>query len=104
MMDALIPPAAVNMLHKRLTGRFRPIVTGTLFLEHHGQKETEIISKNSPRIFIDNYSAVLIPAIEGIIKTGEPKKWETVINITETMLTSWKGRELRGNLCGELNR
>ncbi|KAF9275530.1 hypothetical protein BGZ88_002278, partial [Linnemannia elongata] len=70
MIDALIPLAAVNMLHKRLTGRFRPIVT----------------------------------AIEGIIKTGEPKKWEAVINITETMLTSWKERERRGNLCGELNR
>ncbi|KAF9403901.1 hypothetical protein BGZ94_004467, partial [Podila epigama] len=27
MVDALIPPAAVNMLHKRLTGRFRPITT-----------------------------------------------------------------------------
>ncbi|KAF8923290.1 hypothetical protein BGZ47_004878, partial [Haplosporangium gracile] len=26
MVDALIPPAAVVMLHKRLTGRFRPIV------------------------------------------------------------------------------
>ncbi|KAF9929116.1 hypothetical protein FBU30_001845 [Linnemannia zychae] len=28
MMDALILPTAVNMLHERLTGRFRPIVTG----------------------------------------------------------------------------
>jgi hypothetical protein len=44
----------------------------------------------------------LNPAIEGIIKTGEP--WENVINITEIMLTSWKERERRGNLCGELIR
>lgn len=26
-VDTLIPPTAVKMLHKRLTGRFRPIVT-----------------------------------------------------------------------------
>jgi len=70
MMDALIPSVAVNMLHKRLTGRFRPIIT----------------------------------AIEGIIKTGVPDTWKNAIDITETMLTSWKERERRGNLCGELNR
>ncbi|KAF9376201.1 hypothetical protein CPB97_010991 [Podila verticillata] len=70
MVDALIPPAAVDMLHKRLTGRFRPIVT----------------------------------AIEGIIKTGKPNDWETAINNTEIMITSWKDRDRRGNLCGELNR
>ncbi|KAF9271311.1 hypothetical protein BGZ74_006202, partial [Mortierella antarctica] len=70
MVDALIPPAAVDMLHKRLTGRFRPIVT----------------------------------AIEGIIKTEKPNEWETAINNTEIMITSWKDRERRGNLCGELNR
>ncbi|KAF9125487.1 hypothetical protein BGX30_000445 [Mortierella sp. GBA39] len=27
LVDALIPPAAIDMLHKRLTGRVRPIVT-----------------------------------------------------------------------------
>lgn len=27
IVDTLIPPAAVDMLHKRLTGRFRPVVT-----------------------------------------------------------------------------
>ncbi|KAF9323663.1 hypothetical protein BG006_001252, partial [Podila minutissima] len=70
MVDALIPPAAVVMLHKRLPGRFRPIVT----------------------------------AIEGIIKTGVPDTWENVIDVTETMITSWKERERRGNLCGELKR
>ncbi|KAF9981364.1 hypothetical protein BGZ75_007369 [Mortierella antarctica] len=70
MMDVLIPPAAVNMLHKRLTGRFRPITT----------------------------------AIEGIIQTGVPDTWENVIDTTEIMLTSWKERERRGNLCGELKR
>ncbi|KAF8924492.1 hypothetical protein BGZ47_003981, partial [Haplosporangium gracile] len=70
MVDALIPPAAVSMLHKRLTGRFRPITT----------------------------------AIEGIIKTGVPDTWENAIDITETMITSWKERERRGNLCGELKR
>ncbi|KAF8924462.1 hypothetical protein BGZ47_004000, partial [Haplosporangium gracile] len=70
MVDALIPPAAVVMLHQRLTGRFRPIVT----------------------------------AIEGIIKTRVPDIWENVIDITETMITSWKERERRGNLCGELKR
>ncbi|KAF9346583.1 hypothetical protein BGX26_001887 [Mortierella sp. AD094] len=70
MVDDLIPPDAVNMLHKRLTGRFRPITT----------------------------------AIEGIIKTGTPSTWETVINFTEIMLTSWKEQCRRGNLCGELIR
>ncbi|KAG0314046.1 hypothetical protein BG000_005676, partial [Podila horticola] len=70
MVDVLIPPAAVDMLHKRLTGRFRPIVT----------------------------------AIEGIIKTEKPNEWETAINNTEIMITSWKDRDRRGNLCGELNR
>ncbi|KAI1290548.1 hypothetical protein EDD11_009178, partial [Mortierella claussenii] len=67
-IDTLLPPAAVDMLHTRLTGRFRPIVT------------------------------------EGIIRTGDPTKWETVINNTETMLISWKDRERRGNLCGEITR
>ncbi|KAG9062249.1 hypothetical protein KI688_006581 [Linnemannia hyalina] len=62
LVDALIPPAAVEMLHKRLTGRFRPI---------------------------------------GILETG---KWDTAIDKTETMITSWKDRERRGNLCGELKR
>jgi len=70
LVDALIPTAAVDMLHKRLTGRFRPIVT----------------------------------AIEGIIKTGEPRDWENVINNTEVMITAWKDRKRRGNLCGELDR
>ncbi|KAF9536266.1 hypothetical protein EC957_011803, partial [Mortierella hygrophila] len=69
-VDTLIPSAAVNMLHKRLTGRFRPITT----------------------------------AIEGIIKTGVPDTWENAIDTTETMITSWKERERRGNLCGELKR
>ncbi|KAI8356979.1 hypothetical protein B0O80DRAFT_446273 [Mortierella sp. GBAus27b] len=66
-VDTLIPPAAVEMLHKRLTGRFRPIVT----------------------------------AIEGILETGD---WEIAIDNTETMITSWKDRHRRGNLCGELIR
>ncbi|KAG0313669.1 hypothetical protein BG000_005781, partial [Podila horticola] len=70
LVDALIPTAAVEMLHRRLTGRFRPIVT----------------------------------AIEGIIKTAEPREWETVINNTEVMITAWKDRKRRGNLCGELDR
>jgi hypothetical protein len=69
-LGALIPPAAIDMLYKRLGGRFRPIVT----------------------------------AVEGIIRAGDPKEWETVINDTETMITSWSDRELRGNLCGELLR
>lgn len=30
IVDDLIPPAAINMLFKRLTGRFRLIVTGIL--------------------------------------------------------------------------
>ncbi|KAF8927104.1 hypothetical protein BGZ47_002336 [Haplosporangium gracile] len=66
-VDTLIPSIAVEMLHKRLTGRFRPIVT----------------------------------AIEGILEIGE---WDTAIDKTETMITSWKDRQRRGNLCGELNR
>ncbi|KAG0325768.1 hypothetical protein BG004_003121 [Podila humilis] len=70
MVDALIPPAAVNMLHKRISGRFRPITT----------------------------------AIEGIIKTGVTDTWENAIDTTEMIITSWKDRERRGNLCGELNR
>ncbi|KAF9201678.1 hypothetical protein BGZ59_002566 [Podila verticillata] len=41
---------------------------------------------------------------EGIIKTGKPNEWETAINNTEIMITSWKDRDRRGNLCGELNR
>ncbi|KAF9994042.1 hypothetical protein BGZ80_001265 [Entomortierella chlamydospora] len=67
IVDTLILPAAIDMLHKRLAGRYRPIVT----------------------------------CIEGILETG---KWETAINNTETMITSWKDRERRDNLCGELNR
>lgn len=27
IIDTLIPPAVVDMLHERLTGRFRPVVT-----------------------------------------------------------------------------
>ncbi|KAF9318898.1 hypothetical protein BG006_003119 [Podila minutissima] len=65
LVDVLIPSAAVDMLHKRLTGRFRPIVT----------------------------------AMEGIIKTGRPSEWETTINNTEIMITAWKDRARRGNLC-----
>ncbi|KAG0279172.1 hypothetical protein BGZ97_009614 [Linnemannia gamsii] len=38
---------------------------------------------------------------EGILETG---KWDTAIERTETMITSWKDRQRRGNLCGELNR
>ncbi|KAF9105154.1 hypothetical protein BGX27_009785 [Mortierella sp. AM989] len=70
VIDTLLPPEAVKMLHERLTGRFRPIVT----------------------------------AIEGIIRAGDPKKWESIIDNTEAMLTSWKDRERRGNLIGELMR
>ncbi|KAG0011229.1 hypothetical protein BGZ81_002335 [Podila clonocystis] len=69
MMDALFPSAAVNMHHKRLTGRFRPIVT----------------------------------AIEGIIKTGELKKWGIVSASPRSCFYHGKN-ERRGNLCGELNR
>ncbi|KAG0364827.1 hypothetical protein BGZ54_007115 [Gamsiella multidivaricata] len=70
MVDTLIPPEAVDMLHRRFTGRFRPIVT----------------------------------AIEGIISSGDATKWESEINDAETMLTSWKDRERRNNLCGEILR
>ncbi|KAF9578526.1 hypothetical protein BGW38_005623, partial [Lunasporangiospora selenospora] len=66
-VDTLIPPEAVKMLHTRMRGRFRPIVTG----------------------------------IEGILETGE---WETAINNTEAMISSWADRHRRGNLCGELIR
>ncbi|KAG0083635.1 hypothetical protein BGZ93_001680, partial [Podila epicladia] len=70
IIGSLLPPAAIAMLHERLTGRFRPVVT----------------------------------AIEGIILRGDPTKWESEINDTETMITSWKDRERRGNLCGEILR
>ncbi|KAF9157867.1 hypothetical protein BGX20_003697, partial [Mortierella sp. AD010] len=70
VLDALLPRAAVNILHERLRGRFRPIVT----------------------------------AIEGIIWSGEPNKWENIIDNTETMLISCKEQERRGNLIGELIR
>ncbi|KAF9080879.1 hypothetical protein BGX27_005199, partial [Mortierella sp. AM989] len=70
MIDTLIPPEAVSMLHKRLTGRFRPAVT----------------------------------AIEGIISTNDPNKWESIIDNTEAMLTSWKDKERRGNIIGEFMR
>ncbi|KAF9993836.1 hypothetical protein BGZ79_001448, partial [Entomortierella chlamydospora] len=70
VIDTLLPPEAVKMLHERLTGRFRPIVT----------------------------------AIEGIIWTSDQKNWTSVIDNTETMLTSCKEQERRGNLIGELIR
>ncbi|KAG0317794.1 hypothetical protein BG000_004427 [Podila horticola] len=70
MLGSLLPPAAIAMLHERLTGRFRPDVT----------------------------------AIEGIILRGDPIEWENEINDTEAMITSWKDRERRGNLCGEILR
>ncbi|KAG9063267.1 hypothetical protein KI688_004871 [Linnemannia hyalina] len=38
---------------------------------------------------------------EGIL---EIVKWNAAIDKTETMITSWKDRERRGNLCGEFNR
>ena len=58
--------------------------------------------QNSLQIFfIDNYSAVFNPAIEGILETD---RWDIAIDKTETMITSWKDRQRRGNLCGELNR
>ncbi|KAG0247321.1 hypothetical protein BG011_001681, partial [Mortierella polycephala] len=66
-VDILVLSVAVETLHKRLTGRFRPIVT----------------------------------AIEGIFEIG---KWNTAIDKTATMITSWMDGERRGNLCGELNR
>ncbi|KAF9408943.1 hypothetical protein BGZ76_005771, partial [Entomortierella beljakovae] len=69
-IDVLLPPEALSLLHKRLTGRFRPIVT----------------------------------AVEGIISTNDPAKWETIITNTEAMLSSWKDKERRGNLVGELLR
>jgi len=56
------------MLHKRLTGRFCPIVR----------------------------------AIERIIKTGDPKEWETAINNTEVMTAAWKDCKQRGSLCENL--
>ncbi|KAG0279026.1 H(+)-transporting V1 sector ATPase subunit A [Linnemannia gamsii] len=70
MLGSLLPPEAIVMLHKRLTGRFRPVVT----------------------------------AIEGIILRGDSTQWEAEINDTEAMITSWKDRERRGNLCGEILR
>ncbi|KAF9383204.1 hypothetical protein BGX21_001624 [Mortierella sp. AD011] len=70
VIDTLLPPEAVKMLHERLTGRYRPIVT----------------------------------AIEGIIRAGDPTNWESIIDNTEAMLTSWKDQERRGNLIGELIR
>ncbi|KAG0247082.1 hypothetical protein BG011_002071, partial [Mortierella polycephala] len=70
MLGSLFPPAAIAMLHERLTGRFRPVVT----------------------------------AIEGIILRGDPTEWKSEIKYTEAMITSWKDRERRGNLCGEILR
>lgn len=35
---------------------------------------------------------------------GDPTKWESEINDTETMITSCKDRERWGNLCGEILR
>ncbi|KAF9978798.1 hypothetical protein BGZ65_006848 [Modicella reniformis] len=55
------PEFAVEMLHRRMKGRFRPIVT----------------------------------AVESILETGD---WETAINNTEIMITSWKDRHRRGNI------
>ncbi|KAF9401336.1 hypothetical protein BGZ94_005241, partial [Podila epigama] len=70
MIDELIPPAAVDFLHQKLTGRFRPIVT----------------------------------AIEDIIWKRKPEEWRAIVLDTLGLLTSWKDRDLRGNLCGELLR
>ncbi|KAF9899256.1 hypothetical protein EC991_009222 [Linnemannia zychae] len=39
--------------------------------------------------------------IEGILENG---KWETSIERTESVITPWKNRQHRENLCGELNR
>ncbi|KAF9900802.1 hypothetical protein BX616_002494 [Lobosporangium transversale] len=39
--------------------------------------------------------------MEDIISTNKPKEWEKIIGNTESMLTSWKDKERRGNLCGE---
>ncbi|KAF9145341.1 hypothetical protein BGX30_009351 [Mortierella sp. GBA39] len=42
-----------------------------------------------------------VTAIEGIL---EMDKFDTAIDKTETIITSWKDHRRRGNLCGELNR
>jgi hypothetical protein len=55
-MDALIPPAAVEMLHE------------------DSLADSDLSSW----------------AIEGILEIG---KWDTVIDKTKTMITSWKDRE-----------
>jgi len=44
----------------------------------------------------------MLAAIEGIISTNEPNKWEEIITNTEAMLSSWGYKERRGNLIGEL--
>ncbi|KAK3838833.1 MAG: hypothetical protein J3R72DRAFT_512002 [Linnemannia gamsii] len=70
LVDDFIPPTAVDFLHKKLTGRFRPIVT----------------------------------AIEEILWKCKAREWRAIILDTLVLLTSWKDRHLRGNLCGELLR
>ncbi|KAF9197264.1 hypothetical protein BGZ49_002376, partial [Haplosporangium sp. Z 27] len=41
--------------------------------------------------------------IEGIIWSGDPNKWEDIVDNAETMLISCKEQERLGNLVGELN-
>ncbi|KAF9392337.1 hypothetical protein BGX21_011050 [Mortierella sp. AD011] len=67
-IDTLLPPEAISMLYKRLTGRFRPIGT----------------------------------VVERIISTNDPTKWGSIITIIEAILSSWKDKERRSNIIGEL--
>ncbi|KAF9546141.1 hypothetical protein EC957_010127 [Mortierella hygrophila] len=50
-VTTLIPPAAVEMLHKRLTGRFRPIVTTVEGILQTGERDT----------VIDNIESMITP-------------------------------------------
>ncbi|KFH61880.1 hypothetical protein MVEG_12308 [Podila verticillata NRRL 6337] len=61
-------------------------------------------SPASVQSYIDWMKEHLPDDDEGIIKTGRPSEWDTAINNTEIMITAWKDRARRGNLCGELNR
>ena len=50
------------------------------------------------------YMSSYQPLERGIYFRGDATKWESEINDTETMITSWKDREHRGNLCDEILR
>ncbi|KAI1302691.1 hypothetical protein EDD11_005567 [Mortierella claussenii] len=70
VLDERIPEEAIDMLYRRLAGRYRPITV----------------------------------AIEKIIEGVGQGMWQFAVDDTEDRLASWAHRDIKGNLCNEIQR